>query len=281
MSPSSDISDTSPSPVILVTGSSRLQSLGLTLIHTCSLRHPTSIYILTYRTPSSAQPALDHLRSLGVTSQICLLQLDVDNDESILRARDIVEQDFGGLDVLVNNAGVAFPPGEDAGDEVAGISRMRERYNKTFNTNIVSVATVTAAFLPLLRKGRVGKYGKVINIGSGRGSLGRSLEVPRTMVREYSISKTALSALTLEMHKSELLLQSEGKADAKNRGREIKFWVINPGHCKTPFNGFRGTRDPAEGVEVVIRLIGTEGDEIGGGRFLETDGEGVLKDVPW
>jgi NAD(P)-dependent dehydrogenase (short-subunit alcohol dehydrogenase family) len=87
--------------------------------------------------------------------------------------------------VLVNNAGVAFPPGENAGDEVDDISRMRERYNKTFNTNITSVATVTAAFLPLLRKGRLGKYGKVVNIGSGRGSLGRSLEVPRTMVKEY------------------------------------------------------------------------------------------------
>jgi hypothetical protein len=57
--------------------------------------------------------------------------------------------------------------------------------------------------------------------------------------------------------------------------------VINPGHCKTTFNRFRGTRDPAEGVEVVIRLIGSEGDDIEGGRFSETDGEGILKDVPW
>jgi hypothetical protein len=98
MSASFNLPDTSPSPVILVTGSSRLHSLGLTLIHACSLRHPTCTYILTYRTSSGAQPALDHLRSLGVTSRICLLQLDVDSDESILRARDFVEQEFGSLD---------------------------------------------------------------------------------------------------------------------------------------------------------------------------------------
>jgi hypothetical protein len=55
-----------------------------------------------------------------------------------------------------------------------------------------------------------------------------------------SISKTALSALTLEMHKSELILQSERTADASDQGREIKFWLVNPGHCKTAFNGFVG-----------------------------------------
>jgi NAD(P)-dependent dehydrogenase (short-subunit alcohol dehydrogenase family) len=85
----------------------------------------------------------------------------------------------------VNNAGVAFPLGEDAGNEADDIARVRERYSRTFNTNITSVATVTAAFLPLLRKGRLGTYGKVVNIGSGRGSLGRSMELPRIMVKEY------------------------------------------------------------------------------------------------
>jgi hypothetical protein len=32
---------------------------------------------------------------------------------------------------------------------------------------------------------------------------------------------------------------------------------------------------------VVVRLIGSEGDDIEGGMFLETDGEGTLKDVLW
>jgi carbonyl reductase 1 len=35
-------------------------------------------------------------------------QLDIDSLESITRFRDFLKESYGGLDVLVNNAGIAF-----------------------------------------------------------------------------------------------------------------------------------------------------------------------------
>jgi NAD(P)-dependent dehydrogenase (short-subunit alcohol dehydrogenase family) len=65
----------------------------------------------------------------------------------------------------------------------------------------------------------------------------------------YSVSKTALNALTLEMAK---LPEKEG----------VQFHVIGPGRCKTEFNGFRGTRDPLEGANVVVELVNAEKGDV-------------------
>lgn len=61
--------------------------------------------------------------------------------------------------------------------------------------------------------------------------------LPPTAVVSYSVSKTALNALTIEIQKAEDAREGEGKVD---------FYVVNPGHCKTEFNGYRGTKDPLE-----------------------------------
>jgi NAD(P)-dependent dehydrogenase (short-subunit alcohol dehydrogenase family) len=69
--------------------------------------------------------------------------------------------------------------------------------------------------------------------------------MPPTVSIPYSVSKTALKALTLEMAK---FPENEG----------VQFHVIGPGHCETEFNGFRGTRDPLEGANVVVELVNAE-----------------------
>ena len=81
--------------------------------------------------------------------------------------------------------------------------------------------------------------------------------------------------LTLEMQKAE-----RGRENREGEG-EVLFWVVSPGHCKTAFNGFKGSRDPMEGAEVVVRLIDGEKDAAWGkGGFWEWEG-GSMKVVPW
>jgi NAD(P)-dependent dehydrogenase (short-subunit alcohol dehydrogenase family) len=110
-----------------------------------------------------------------------------------------------------------------------------------------------------------------LSISSGRASLTRSStrDLPPTAVLSYSISKVGLNALTIEMQKTE----------DTERGN-VKFYAANPGHCATALNGFRGTKDPKEGAEVVVRLVGMKGDEWKGGSFVEFE-EGVMRPVPW
>jgi hypothetical protein len=44
-----------------------------------------------------------------------------------------------------------------------------------------------------------------------------------------------------------------------SQGSRILYQAVNPGHCKTALNGFRGQRDSFEGVKVVQEMVVCEG----------------------
>ena len=115
--------------------------------------------------------------------------------------------------MLVNNAGAAVIP------SAPDFSDYRSAFSAVYDTNVTSVAITMQLFLPLLRKS---PSGIVINVSSGRGSLGISSsgKMPPTVSIPYSISKTALNALTLEMVKFP-------------ENEDVQFQVVGPGHCKT------------------------------------------------
>lgn len=139
----------------------------------------------------------------------------------------------------MNNAGIAVVQKEDT------LANLRNSSNATFNSNITSVAAVTSTFLPLLR---LPSHPRVIHISSGRASLQRITEAnfpPRAVVA-YLISKVALNALTIEQQKQE---------NARKEGEKVDFFTMNPGHCKTAFNGWKGPKDPVDGAEVVVQLV--------------------------
>lgn len=149
------------------------------------------------------------------------------------------------------------------------LADLRNSFNTTFNGNITSVAAVTNAFLPLLR---LSSYPTVIHISSGRASLQRSTSghFPPTAVVAYSISKVALNALTIEQQKQENVRE----------GEKVDFYAVNPGHCKTAFNGWKGTKDPLDGAEVVVQLVMGERGRWKPGTFLEFE-DGSMRVVPW
>ncbi len=108
-----------------------------------------------------------------------LLQLDVADKKSIIRAVDIIEQKHGRLDVLINNAGAGITgPLEEIPEE---------EIIKNFTTNYFGPINVTKAVLPLMRKQG---GGLVINITSIAGYMG----LPYRAV--YSASKAALEMTT-------------------------------------------------------------------------------------
>ena len=171
--------------------------------------------------------------------------------------------------VLINNAGIARIP--------TNLTDFRSAYDITFSTNITSVALVTAAFLPLLYASLAPK---VINVSSARGSLTRSTQgkLPPTAAVAYSVSKTALNALTIEFQKAEDARVAAGKKHGES-GR-VRIWAVSPGHLRTAFNNFRGTKEPLGGAEVVVRLVCEEDGEREGGTFWEFEG-GEMREVPW
>lgn len=89
-----------------------------------------------------------------------MLHLDVTDDASVAAAAKAVEAD-GGLDVLINNAGIEGTV-VGAEDTTAGTLR------PLFETNVFGPVRVLHAFLPLLRRSAAPA---VVNVSSGLASL--------------------------------------------------------------------------------------------------------------
>ncbi|MBC7806265.1 MAG: SDR family NAD(P)-dependent oxidoreductase [Akkermansiaceae bacterium] len=191
------------------------------------------------------------------------LQIDVTNQASINAAADHVRNEFGRLDVLMNNAGIshAGKPGrkfENLSDINSLTNTPLDDVRAVFETNVFGVIAVTQAMLPLLREAPAGRI--VITASSG-GSLtlnSDSANPHRAMFGNYSVSKTAAHAVMLAFA---IALESTN----------IKVNAACPGFTSTDLNNFNGTRTVAEGAHEPVRLalIGEDGPT---GTFSDENG---------
>ncbi|EME88300.1 uncharacterized protein MYCFIDRAFT_25665 [Pseudocercospora fijiensis CIRAD86] len=241
--------------IIPVTGANR--GIGFSIVQALSQRASNVTLIVAARAYAKAQDAVDQLRSQGVPIPLQPLELDVSQDDSVLRAVNLVEEKYGRLDVLINNAGVA--PTSPSTD----IANFRASWATVLDTNVTSIALVATLFLPLLR---ASDDPKVLNVSSARGSLAlvTSGANPPTDKIAYSVSKAALNLLTIEMSHSL---------------PELEWQVVSPGWCKTAFNGFRGPKDPLQGAQVLVELaLAAKGQYENG--FWQFE-DGTMEKVPW
>ena len=199
----------------------------------------------------------------SIGAYVHALQLDVTDQGSIAAAAERVRNEFGRLDVLVNNAGIshAGKPGRPLPElaksgqlSVASLDEVRV----VFETNVFGVIAVTQAMLPLLREAPAGR---IVNVGSTAGSLTWNSDPTnshRAMFGTYSASKTALHAITLAFA---FALEPTG----------IKVNIACPGFTSTALNNFAGTRTVEQGAREAVRLtlIGVDGPT---GTFSDEDG---------
>ncbi|MFJ5228333.1 SDR family NAD(P)-dependent oxidoreductase [Kitasatospora sp. NPDC088391] len=175
------------------------------------------------------------------------VQLDVTDDASVAAAVAAVEA-YGGLDVLVNNAGIEVRSPEGA---VIGAAELTaDVLREVFETNVFGLVRVTHAFLPLLERSAAPV---VVNVSSGLASL--SAAGKGYPGAAYPTSKTAVNMLTVQFAKA-------------FPGMRIN--AVEPGYTATDLNGHEGAQTVEQGAEAIVRMAQIGPDGPTGGYFDAT-----------
>ena len=200
--------------------------------------------------------ARDPARGRGAAERLGarFVQLDVTDDASVAAAFEQIEAD-GGLDVLVNNAGVEGRLPDNG--IVTAADTTAEEIRAIFETNVFGLVRVTHAFLPLLRRSA---SPVIVNLSSGLASL-TDLSNPDGYTHfypgvSYPASKAAVNAITIQFAKA---------------FPEIRINAVEPGYTNTDLNGRTGTQTVEEGAEIIVRMarIGADGPT---GTFVSAHG---------
>ena len=234
-------------PVALVTGANK--GIGFEVAR--GMAKSGFVVLLGARNPTSGRAAAKTLTREGL--DVRFVELDVTRMETVSAAAARVEANFGKLDVLVNNAGIADrldgPPSRASLDAVERVLR----------TNFLGAVAVTQAVLPLLRKSEAGR---IVNVSSELGSIAShgdpTWKYAHVKVLGYCASKAAMNMLTVQLA-------------FELRDQRIAVNSVNPGFTATDLNAHRGQQTVEEGAAEIVRVALQEHGP--SGKFLETGGE--------
>lgn len=159
----------------------------------------------------------------GVGAGIPAFRCDVTDDAGVDRAVTDVAERFGGIDIVINNAGIGA-----TGDVAANSS---DEWRRVLDVNVIAMARVARAALPYLRRSA---HAAIVNTCSAVAFVG---------VRDralYSASKGAVHALTLAM-----------AADHVSEGVRVN--AVAPGTADTPWVGrlLGAAEDPDAAAEAL------------------------------
>lgn len=203
---------------------------------------------------ANGEKVATELRGKSLSAQA--IALDVTRDDSVKAAAAFIEKEFGHLDVLVNNAGIAQDRQPPSQTDLSLVER-------TYQTNVFGPIRTIHELLPLLKKA---PSARIVNVSSGLGSLtyhsDPTWDYDGVNLLGYNTSKTALNAVTVQFAK-------------ELRGTSVKVNSICPGYCATDLNDHKGHRTAEQGAVAAIRLA-TIGEDGPSGGYFNEDGE-----LPW
>ncbi|XP_021111879.1 carbonyl reductase [NADPH] 3 isoform X3 [Heterocephalus glaber] len=128
------------SRVALVTGANK--GIGFAITRDLCRRFSGDV-VLTARDEARGRAAVQQLQAEGLSPRFH--QLDIDDLQSIRAVRDFLRKEYGGLDVLINNAGIAF--------KMADPTPFHIQAEVTIKTNFYGTRDVCTELLPLIKPG--------------------------------------------------------------------------------------------------------------------------------
>lgn len=226
-----------PTRIAVVTGANR--GIGFEVCR--QLAQKGVHIILTSRDEDKGRAAVGRLEAEGLEGGYH--PLDVTDPDSIQRLRNFVEQQYGRLDILVNNAAVYLD------DRHSLLAVDYDLLRLTMETNAYGPLLLTQAFVPLMRKNG---YGRIVNVSSGIGEL----------------SDLGSSWPTYRL--SKILLNIQTRIIAKElRGSNILINAMCPGWVRTDMGGPGAPRSITEGADTIVWLALLPDDGPKGGYFRD------------
>eukprot|EP00796_Vickermania_ingenoplastis_P011936 gene11936-8216_t len=194
--------------------------------------------------------AVEQLKGRGLTHIDCV-QLDVESDDSVKKAAEVVKERFNGkLDALINNAGMYF---KDTQNAMVNLEAARRCYE----VNVLGTMRVTNHFLELVKQSPAGR---IVNVSSDRGSLG-------LFKYDLAESPSCTSRAAVNMFTRNLAKSLEGTPIKVNAG--------HPGWVKTDMGGAEADLEVSEGAETSVYLATLPDDGPTGGFFHKKEA------LPW
>jgi NAD(P)-dependent dehydrogenase (short-subunit alcohol dehydrogenase family) len=230
---------------ILITGSNR--GIGLALVEAYLARSNTHL-IATCRNPEEAT----ELQALAQKNpdRLTILALDVNDEATIEAVSRSVQQQFGSLDVLINNAGINpnVPEARNLGQFTG------EGIGHVVTTNAISPVIVTQAFVDILKQSA---NPRVVMISSQMGS----------------ITRASGSSIAYRMSKAAMNMAAKVLSGMLNG---ITVITTHPGHVATDMGGSHAPVKPAQSAQGLATIIDNL-TPVQNGKFYNYNGE----EIPW
>ncbi|OCT93788.1 carbonyl reductase [NADPH] 1 [Xenopus laevis] len=272
--------------VAVVTGGNK--GIGLAIVRALCKQFKGDVY-LTARDPKLGVEAIRALKEKEGLSPL-FHQLDINNLQSIRTLGSFLKEKYGGIDVLINNAGIAF--------KVADTTPIATQAEMTLKTNFFATRDVCNVLLPLIKP-----HGRVVNVSSfvSLMALERCSPELQKVFRSDTITEEELVTLMEKfvedakkgVHETQgwpnmvygvskvgVTVLSRIQARELNEKRQNDGILLNaccPGWVKTDMAGTNAQKSPDEGAEtpVYLALLPNNADSPHGELVSEK------KVVPW
>ncbi|KAG6459698.1 carbonyl reductase [NADPH] 3 [Manduca sexta] len=267
--------------VAVVTGSNK--GIGFAIVRGLCKRFDGTVY-LTSRNEERGKKAVADLNKEGLNPSYH--QLDITDNKSIERFRDYIKSKYDGIDILVNNAAIAF---SQTSTEPAAVQA-----EQTIFVNYFSLVSVCDILFPIVKNG-----GRVVNISS---SLGHLSHIPSEDLRKRFIDPkltvNELSALMqqyvdaakqgtqeAEWGKSSYVVSKVGVTALTKiqhrvlSDRDIKVNAVHPGYVDTDMSNHQGPLTIDQGASAPLYIALDAPDSVKGeyvwfdSRIVNWDGE--------
>lgn len=247
----------------LITGA----NTGLGYETALELAKKSAHVILTGRNEQKLNEARSRILAMIPAARLDIGVMDLNSISSIKAFAKAFMQSQATLDVLINNAGIMFPP--------PGLST--DGFEAQFGVNFIGHYVLTALLFPMLKKS---PHGRVVTLSSMAHRNGKidfdnlKLEKPFEKFREYGQSKVADLIFAIELQR---------RIDAN--GLNVVSVAAHPGVSKTELL----RTDRPEMIETVAYMNANQGafsslfaatEDIGEHIYIGPDGEGEVNGYP-